>query len=627
MRRIDLADAGFLLAERRETPMHVGGVNLFTLPDGADEHKFLEGLAGVLRNADSFRKPFGEYVVSKPTGMFWETDDNMDLDYHIRHSALPKPGRYRELFALASRLHSVLLDRNRPLWEIHLIEGLQNRQFAVYNKMHHAAIDGVGAMHITRGMCSTSKSGRINHAPLSMEAYDAYKASRSSNRTRQVKPRESELRAVADAVKQTFDSGTNLVGAMRRFSGAFLGRSGNLAVPWHNVPKTSINTKVSGARRFVAQSWEFDRVKAVCKALDGTLNDIVLAMCSGALRRYLESRNELPRHSLKAMAPVSLREEGDLESANAVGFITADLATNIKDPEKRLRAIQQSMRAGKELLQGLSSREASIFMQLTQLPAVVTSVLGLADKFPAFSTVISNVPGPREQLYWNGARLDGIYPASIVFDGFAMNITLVSRCLPSFLATDSTLYRLPGRCIAGAGRSGRASRGTRPQAQSEAQSSQQSHGKEYIRQEIESRGEIQGCRQAQSESEGKTQGPAQSKSKGKGKGKNQAQNKSQGAGKNNIEIKAQGESESQAEVAIKLPAHRACGRPLYRTLEGIAGLQSALLEADAEPAYPLLRTAVGKAVGNDTAPGFTLQAVITNRSCSGQRLLQITRIQ
>ena len=426
MRRIDLADAGFLLAERRETPMHVGGVNLFTLPDGADEHKFLDGLAGVLRNADSFRKPFGEYVVSKPTGLFWETDDNMDLDYHIRQSALPKPGRYRELFALASRLHSVLLDRNRPLWEIHLIEGLQNRQFAVYNKMHHAAIDGVGAMHITRGMCSTSKSGRINHAPLSQEAYDAYKASRFGDRTRQVTPRESELRAVAEAVKQTFDSSSNLMGAMRRFSGAFLGRGGNLAVPWHNVPKTSINTKVSGARRFVAQSWEFDRVKAVCKALDGTLNDIVLARCSGALRRYLESRNELPRHSLKAMAPVSLREEGDLESANAVGFITADLATNIKDPEKRLRAIQQSMRAGKELLQGLSPREASIFMQLTQLPAVVTSVLGLADKFPAFSTVISNVPGPREQLYWNGARLDGIYPASIVFDGFAMNITLVS---------------------------------------------------------------------------------------------------------------------------------------------------------------------------------------------------------
>ena len=149
-------------------------------------------------------------------------------------------------------------------------------------------------------------------------------------------------------------------------------------------------------------------------------------MCSGALRRYLEAMGELPRHSLKAMAPVSLRAEGDMESANAVGFITADLATNHKNPEQRLRAIQRSMKAGKEMLQGLSPREAALFMQLTQLPAMITSVLGLAARYPAFSTVISNVPGPREQLYWNGASLEGIYPASIVFDGFAMNITLVS---------------------------------------------------------------------------------------------------------------------------------------------------------------------------------------------------------
>ncbi len=165
---------------------------------------------------------------------------------------------------------------------------------------------------------------------------------------------------------------------------------------------------------------------AYSKAIDGTLNDVVLAMCAGALRKYLIVRDELPKHSLKAMAPVSLREEGDLESANAVGFITADLATNIADPEKRIRAIQESMRAGKDLLSGMTPREAALFMQLTQLPAILTSVLGLAATFPAFSTVISNVPGPREQLFWNGARLDGIYPASIVFDGFAMNITLVS---------------------------------------------------------------------------------------------------------------------------------------------------------------------------------------------------------
>jgi diacylglycerol O-acyltransferase len=187
-----------------------------------------------------------------------------------------------------------------------------------------------------------------------------------------------------------------------------------------------MNTSVAGARRFVAQSWEFGRIKAVCAATGGTVNDVVLAMCSGALRRYLLSQNELPRHSLKAMVPVSLREEGDLDSANAVAFITADLATSVKDPQKRLAAIKASMVAGKELLGGLSAREAAIYMQITQLPMLLTSALGLASKFPAFSTVISNVPGPRKQLYWNGASLDGIYPASIVFDGFAMNITLVS---------------------------------------------------------------------------------------------------------------------------------------------------------------------------------------------------------
>jgi diacylglycerol O-acyltransferase len=431
MRRIELADAAFLLAERRETPMHVGGVTLYTLPKGVDAQEFVGGLSMDAMSAEDFREPFGEFVSKGRAGllgpMYWQKDSQFDIDYHVRHSALPQPGRYRELFALVSRLHSTLLDRNRPLWEIHLIEGLQNNQFAVYMKMHHAAIDGVASMQLTQSVTSTDPSYRNVELPVSKKAYERYLSSISAKRRpRRVVPRESELGAVADALKQQFDSSTNVLGALRRFGGAFFGRSGNLAVPWHNVPRTSINTRVGGARRFVAQSWDFDRVQAVCRAIDGTINDVVLAMCSGALRRYLMKHHELPQHSLKAMAPVSLREKGDYAAGNAVGFITADLATNIADPELRIRKIQESMRAGKDLLQGLSKREALIFMQLTQLPGLLSTALGLAAKFPAFSTVISNVPGPREQLYWNGASLDGIYPASIVFDGFAMNITLVS---------------------------------------------------------------------------------------------------------------------------------------------------------------------------------------------------------
>lgn len=430
MRQIDLADAAFLLAEKRETPMHVGGVTLYTLPKGVAVQEFVAQLKQDGLSAEDFREPFGEFVTTGRAGLpwplYWEKDQQIDIDYHVRHSALPYPGRYRELFALVSRLHGSLLDRNRPLWEIHLIEGLQNKQLAVYMKMHHAAIDGVAAMQLTQGISSTDPRYRMYDLPVSMAAYQRHLAAVGADRVRRVVPQEQELRAVADALKQQFDSSAHVLGALRRFGGAFFGRGGNLAVPWHNVPRTSINTRVCGARRFVAQSWSFDRVQAVCKAIDGTVNDLVLAMCSGALRRYLINHHELPAHSLKAMAPVSLREQGDYSAGNAVGFITADLATNIDDPERRLRAIQESMRAGKELLNGMSRREAMIFMQLTQLPGLLTTMLGLAARFPAFSTVISNVPGPREQLYWNGAALEGIYPASIVFDGFAMNITLVS---------------------------------------------------------------------------------------------------------------------------------------------------------------------------------------------------------
>ena len=430
MRRIDLSDAAFLYAEKRETPMHVGGVSLYTLPDDVDELDFTEALQLGPTGAKDLRRPFGEFVSTGRAGpvgpLYWEEDDHFDLDYHFRHSALPKPGRYRELFALVSRLHSTLLDRSRPLWELHVIEGLQNRQFAVYMKMHHAAIDGVASMQLAQSICSADPSNRCSDLPMSQTAYKRHLKAMGAGRKRRVVPNENELRVVADALKQQFDTSVHLFGALRRFGGAFFGRSGNLSVPWHNVPRTSINTRVGGARRFVAQSWDLQRVKAVCEATGGTVNDIVLAMCSGALRRYLQGHHELPAHSLKAMAPVSLRDKGDYGAGNAVGFITANLATNVEDPEKRFRAIQDSMQAGKALLQGLSNREALIFMQLTQIPALLTTALGLAAQFPAFSTVISNVPGPREQLYWNGASLDGIYPASIVFDGFAMNITLVS---------------------------------------------------------------------------------------------------------------------------------------------------------------------------------------------------------
>ena len=410
--------------------MHVAGLNLLKYPKGADQRKFMARMSEIYRSTTELRKPFAHRVAHGMLGRFgplyWEHDPEMDLDYHVQHAALPKPGRYRELFALVSRLHSTLLDRSRPLWEVHLIEGLQNREFAVYSKLHHATIDGVGGARITEGGCSPDPEAEIDLMPLSIEAHELYKAKHRHTRHTDFEPSEFELKAMAEFFKAQFDTSAHFLGVIRSYAATWLGLGDGLAVPWRHVPNTIINTQVSSARRFVAQSWSIDRIRAVGKAAGVTINDVVLAMCSGALRRYLEEQDELPEHSLRALVPVSVREEDDFDSPVAVSYIIADLGTRHEDPADRLEAIVESTRAGKEMLGELTSREASLYATLMQTPLFVASMMGIADWFPPVSTVISNVPGPKEQLYWNGAPLLGSYPVSAVFHGFALNITFVS---------------------------------------------------------------------------------------------------------------------------------------------------------------------------------------------------------
>jgi diacylglycerol O-acyltransferase len=429
MRKLTLTDASFLISESRQTPMHVGGLNLFTMPDGVNETEYLHEIAQKMRYQGALRFPFGDILKMGPLGVYGniylERDNAIDMDYHIRHSALPKPGRYRELFVLVSRLHSALLDRSRPLWEMHLIEGLPNRQFATYFKIHHSVMDGMGAMHFSASMLTENPKEKIKISPFSIEAYDVYKKKMFSG----IKASEPIApKAMTEIFKDRFDSGANVAKALQKTASAWFKGSNGLSTPWLNIPRTAFNEKISGARRFVAQSWDLDRIKKAGKAYDGTLNDAVLAMCSGALRRYLISQNDLPDGSLKAMAPVSVRAEGDVDAANAISFLTADLATNVGDPKERMHAIQRSVKAGKEQLNGMTNKEIGLYTVLAQSPLILTTLTGTGSKFPAFSTVISNVPGPRNQMYLHGAKLDGIYPASIPFEGFAVNFTVVSNC-------------------------------------------------------------------------------------------------------------------------------------------------------------------------------------------------------
>ena len=430
MDRIDLLESGFLYLESPESPMHVAGLNLFEFPPRVHQRKFMSRLQDAYCSTTELRKPFAHRVAHGALGRFgplyWEHEPDLDLDYHVRRSALPKPGSDRELFALVSRLHSGLLDRSRPLWEAHLIEGLKGRRFGVYTKIHHAAIDGVAGVRLTEASCSSDPAATAGLSPLSLEAHEAFKARHGKVRAPELAPSEFELKAMAEFLKAQFDTSAHFLGVLKDYAATWFGMGKGLAVPWRHVPHTLLNTEVSSSRRFVARSWSIDRVRAVSEAAGVTINDVVLAMCAGALRRFLESQDELPEHSLRALVPVSVRQKDDFDSPLAISYIIADLGTRHADPMDRLVAITKSTRAGKAMLGELTSREASLYATLMQTPLFIASMMGVADWFPPVSTVISNIPGPREELYWNGARLLGSYPVSAVFHGFALNITFVS---------------------------------------------------------------------------------------------------------------------------------------------------------------------------------------------------------
>lgn len=423
-------DTTYLVGESRETPMHFGGLCLLTIPEGEDEAEFIRRQLEILRSPKEWRLPFGHRLVMSRLGAagptYWEPDAQLDVDHHVRRSSLPRPGGFRELFVLVARLHESLLDRRRPLWEMQVIDGLQNRQLALYWKMHHAASDGVSGLRLALDMVSPDPDERRDYSPFSRRAHELAKAKR--DRPRSEPATKGDLEAVAALLRESFGSTTDLLESLTTYARAWWSDEEEpLTTAWTPAPKSAFSGNVTEARRFVAQSYSLPRVRAVGKALGGTINDVVLAMCGGAMRRYLLALGELPEQPLTAMTPVSLRAEGQRKVGNAVGALIANLGTHLSDPEERFAAVTASMNAGKALLRGMSAKAIELFTLVTLTPAWFVGVLGLGDRFPPYSTVISNIPGPRERRYWNGARLDGLYPVGNLNHGAALNITLLSN--------------------------------------------------------------------------------------------------------------------------------------------------------------------------------------------------------
>jgi diacylglycerol O-acyltransferase len=414
MKALSPADQMFLWLERRNQPMHIGGLQLLTPPPGAAPG-WLHAQAERARQFFTAQPPFNQQLTRKLGSWFWTEDKQFDIDGHFRLLSLPAPGRIRELLALVSQMHSAPLDRGRPLWEFYLIDGVEGGRVAIYSKIHHALVDGIAATRMMiRSMSEDPKAEIVPLWAMEPRKRDGVKADKGA-------------RAM---LLQTFgvlrEQAATLPKVTRELYRTLReARSDPDYVSAFQAPRCILNQKITGSRRFAAQDYSLDRIKAAGKAHGATINDVVLAMCASALRKYLQEIEALPDKPLIAMVPTSLRKD-DSDAGNQVGMILANLATHLADPVERLGMIKRSVGLAKQRLSRMSQAEITNYLAVVMAPSGLNMATGLAPKWQSFNVTISNVPGPKKTLYFNGARMEGTYPVSIVLDGQALNITLTS---------------------------------------------------------------------------------------------------------------------------------------------------------------------------------------------------------
>ncbi len=342
--RLSVIDRAFLLAETRETPMHVGGLQIFKVPPGASP-RFVSTLAAKLRTYPVSVSPLNYRLTGGFAGTVmpsWEVVDDVDLDYHFRHSALPHPGGERELGMLVSRLHSNPMDLSRPLWEYHLIEGLADHRFAVYTKLHHAMVDGAGAMRL------------VNLATDPIASFAPPFWADVSKQPQESSSRSNGLLGWLPAtIQDEVMSLPSLVRGLATTAQTALGVAAEADLTSIiEAPRTMLNVRIDGQRRVATYSASLQRVKAIGEAAGGTINDVVLAACSGALRRYLAERDALPQQSLVAAVPVALHHDAGAAAGNAVTCLNARLGTDVDDVRQRFGVIMSLDCGGQGATQG-----------------------------------------------------------------------------------------------------------------------------------------------------------------------------------------------------------------------------------------------------------------------------------
>lgn len=423
-------DASFLHLETPETPMHVGSLMLLDLPEGY-AGDFYEDAKAMIADRVHLATVMHRKLAQMPFELaepVWIDDDDIDIDYHVRSLTLRRPGTMEQLHTLVARLHSTLLDRSRPLWEMYVIEGLQNGQVAFYTKAHHSGVDGKAGAELAKVMYDVSPEVRKVRPPPRRRSSGNYQLgvtellqAAATNTARQYRKLAELLPAAAKAV-----TAAGSVLARQRTA------KGERAVNLGLAPKAMFNDSITNQRSYTTLSLPFEDLKALGKRVGGTVNTIVMAMCSGALRRFLAERNQLPKEPLIAAVPVSLRAEGDDSMNNQVSMVRVDLATDVQDVAERFKAIHVSSEAAKAVVRELRP-VLGIDVPVTGSPWFMTSMASLYGRSnlasrlpPAANVTISNVPGPQIRLYVCGAQMTHYYPVSIPYHGSALNITVQS---------------------------------------------------------------------------------------------------------------------------------------------------------------------------------------------------------
>jgi len=435
MQQLTGLDASFLALETANTTGHVGGLSILD-PAGAPKPLTLARLTEVMAGRLPLVPVLRQKLLNVPLGLdqpYWIDDPEFDIEYHVRELALPRPGSDAQLNEQVSRLHARPLDRSRPLWEIYLITGLAKKRAAVYTKIHHAAIDGASGAELLTVLLDLSPAGR-ELPPV--EPWHPEKAPSWAELTARATAKAAwrpvqTVRLTNEMVKVL----PTLAPAVNTLVGGMLGlnRGDGAVIPTTlgRAPATPFNKPITPHRRFAFRSVDLDTVKKIKNVFRVSVNDVVMAMCAGALRRWLAGHDALPDQPLIAMIPVSVRDPASKGAmGNKVSAMLAMLPTNVTEPGRRLEIVHQATRIAKTqqaaIPQGLVDQISDFSPPaLTARAARVVFATGLLHRLPPFNVTISNVPGPNVPVYLCGARLLAHYPVSVVTDGQGLNITLV----------------------------------------------------------------------------------------------------------------------------------------------------------------------------------------------------------